>query len=93
MIRAAVFCQPDEGPVDSGRRIAQMALEALKTSGSVSITMESVSGASSSFFNVIFAELAAALGVEMVRERVAFVGLSKTQSLVEGRSRAAVLGS
>ncbi len=79
--------------MDSANRIAREALSALGRVQAVSIAMEGVPGASSSFFNVIFSELAAALGAAAIRQRVEFTGLGKTQAIIEGRSRDAVLGS
>jgi len=58
----------------------------------VIVAMDGVSGASSSFFNVIFHELAARLGAEAVLKRVVFTGLGKTQTMIATRSREAVLG-
>lgn len=79
--------------MDSARRIAKVVLDALLKADSVSITLEGLSGVSSSFFNVIFADLAAELGSDKVRGRVTFEGLGKTQSMIERRSRVAVLGT
>jgi hypothetical protein len=93
VVRAADYCRPDEGPVDSAARLAMAVLEALADGQSVSITMDKVSGASSSFFNVLFSELAGAIGTTAVKQRVEFVGLGKTQALIESKSRLAVLGA
>lgn len=93
VIQAAVFCQPDEGPVDSARRIAGATLAALANAKTVSIAMNGVPGASSSFFNVLFAELAAVLGASEAGQRVKFRGLGKTLTDIANRSRTAVLGS
>ena len=93
VIRAAEFCHPEEGPVDSANRIAREALSALGRVQAVSIAMEGVPGASSSFFNVIFSELFAALGAAAIQQRVTFTGPGKTQARIADRSRAAVLGS
>jgi hypothetical protein len=93
MIRAADYCAPDERPVTSASRLARAVLDALAETASVSVTMEAVPGASSSFYNVLFSELAAALGPAVVKRRVNVVGLGKTQAQIANRSRMAVLGS
>src|SRR5688572_2827345 len=61
-IRAADYCGPDDGAVDSAMRIAASILEAMKSNEKIFVSMESIPVASSSFFNVIFSELAAKLG-------------------------------
>lgn len=92
-IRAADYCAPEDGAVDSATRLAASILEAMKNHQTVFVSMESLPGASSSFFNVIFSELLARLGPAAVKKRIAFVGLGKTQTMIANRSRAAVLGS
>jgi hypothetical protein len=92
-IRAADYCAPEDGAVDSAMRLAASILEAMKSNEKIFVSMESIPVASSSFFNVIFSELAAKLGPEAVKKRIAFVGLGKTQTMIETRSRVAVLGS
>ncbi len=91
-IRAADYCRPDEGPVDSAKRLSEAILAAADAHSRVLVSMESVSGASSSFFNVVFVELAARLGGSAARSRIEFVAMGRIQSTVAKRSREAVLG-
>jgi hypothetical protein len=90
-IRASDFCGPEEGAVDSGKRLARRILDALEDHARVLVAMDSVSGAGSSFSNVIFTDLAAKLGPAVARSRVEFTGMGRTQAVVASRSRDAVL--
>lgn len=92
MIRALDYCPPEASPVESAQRLAQHVLECLQSGHSVVISMDGLLGASSSFFNVIFATLRDSVGAKLTDERLSFAGLGPTQALVESRSRRAVLG-
>ncbi len=74
-------------------RVAESVFQAMQSHETVSVSMDSLPGASASFFNVIFSELAAKVGPDAVKRRLVFVGLGKTQTLIASRSRVAVLGS
>lgn len=91
-IPAVDFCGPDDGQVDSAERLSSAILDALAVHERVFVSMVSVRGAATSFFNVIYCELAAKVGVPMARQRVEFVGMGRTQTMVANRSREAVLG-
>jgi hypothetical protein len=92
VIQALDYCPPEASPVDSAERLAQQVLESIRAGRSVVISMDGVLGASSSFFNVIFAKLRDSVGNQVAREQLSFDGLGPTQRLVESRSRRAVLG-
>ncbi|MCC6784240.1 MAG: STAS-like domain-containing protein [Planctomycetes bacterium] len=93
VIRSAEFCGPEDGIVDSAQRIATAVVDAARDHESVTVSMDRVLGASSSFFNVLLSELVMRLGSEAIGTRIQVTGLTRTQQTIFERSRAAVLRS
>ncbi|MBI5851040.1 MAG: STAS-like domain-containing protein [Planctomycetes bacterium] len=93
LIRSIDYCNPDDRIVDSAQRVAAAVIAACGTTDVVTVSMDGVLGASSSFFNVLLSDVVASLGPEAIGTRVRLTGLTRTQQAVFERSRQAVLRS
>lgn len=82
-----------ESVVDAGRAVAALVNRSLDQDPEASVSLKGVVAASSSFFNILFVDVAAAHGKDALCSRLHLIYNSKIQESTAKRSLDAVLAS
>jgi hypothetical protein len=90
LVHAKKLVNPDEPVVESAERVALAVLEALEDHDVVTLSMDSVRGASSSFYNVIIQRVVERFGIVETERRLQFALTSAAQRMLVDRSIASV---
>lgn len=85
-VEAQPYADPTRTAEQNATALAAVVLKALRKGQAVEVSLKGVRGTSSTFFNVLLAQIVEGVGLATLREHVTFVCETTTQSLALARS-------